>query len=212
MAVHIIQPKEESEKPVIACDIDDVLFPYIQSFCAFHNRIYGTSVTPDNFYAYSLHDILGLEKEESVRRVDEFVSSDEFLDSQPMPGSEEAIEHLSQDFKIISVTSRRDNYKPATYEWINHFFPQVEDIFFSGNAHINLPNRKTKTEICLENNVGFLIEDSMHYSLDVAEAGISVYLFDHPWNQGIEHNNIIRVSSNEKDHWKNLLDSVYRDV
>ena len=199
-------------KPVIASDIDDVKFPFVARFCDFHNRVYRTRLSPENFHTYQINYILGTNADESVRRIDEYHDSDEFLTALPILGAQDAIEHLSSDFRVIDVTARRDNYRKSTHGWLAHFFPQVEEVHFSHNHYAHAGDRKTKAQICLENNAKFLIEDSGDYALQVSDEGILVYLFDQPWNQGIKHRNIIRILSNGKTHWHNLLDAVYRDV
>ena len=200
------------EKPVIACDIDDVKFPFIPGFCEFHKRVYGTRLSPKNFHTYQISDVLRTSVEESVRRIDEYLHSEEFLSAVPIKGAENAIEHLSSDFRIIDVTSRRDQYVKVTNGWVAHFFPQVKEIHFSHNHYAYAGDRKTKAEICKEKKAKFLIEDSGDYALQVAESGTTVYLFDHPWNQNLIHKNITRILSNGKSHWDNLLDVVYKDI
>lgn len=199
-------------KPIIACDIDDVKFPFIPRFCEFHNRVYGGNLSPKNFHTYQISDVLRTSVGESVRIIEEYLHSEEFLTAKPILGAEDAIEHLSSDFRIIDVTARRDPYMPITNEWVAHFFPQVKEINFSHNHYADAGNRKTKAQICLDNNAKFLIEDSADYALQVAKSGTFVYLFDHPWNQGLKHENITRIQSNGKSHWDNLLDVVYMDV
>ena len=201
-------------KPIIACDIDDVKFPFIPKFCNFHNRVYGTRIrlSSRNFHTYQISDVLRTSVEESVKRIEEYLHSEEFLTAQPMEGTQDAIEHLSSDFRIISVTARRDCYMQVTNEWIAHFFPQIEEIHFSHNHYAYAGDRKTKAEICKEKNAQFLIEDSGDYALQVAESGTPVYLFDQPWNQGLEYENITRVFNNGKGHWSNLLNIVYKDI
>lgn len=199
-------------KPVIASDIDDVKFPFVPRFCDFHNRIYGTNIFPSDFHVYQFSEVMGVSEEESLKRIDECRDSDEFLTALPITGAQDAIEHLSSDFRIIDVTARRDNYRKITHGWLAHFFPQVAEVHFSHNNYVHAGDRKTKAQICLDNNAQFLIEDSGSYALQVADAGIRVYLFDHPWNQEITHRNITRIPSNGKGHWDNLLDTVYRDV
>ncbi len=198
-------------KPVIASDIDDVKFPFVARFCDFHNRVYGTNIFPGNFYVYQFSEVMGVSEEESLKRIDEYRDSDEFLTALPILGAQDAIEHLSSDFRVIDVTARRDNYRKITHGWLAHFFPQVADVHFSHNHYVHAGDRKTKAQICLENNTKFLIEDSGAYTLQVADAGIRVYLFDHPWNQKITHENVVRIPSNGKGHWDNLLDVVYRE-
>ncbi len=202
---------KEKSKPVIASDIDDVKFPFIPKFCEFHNRVYGTKILPNDFKSYSFHDILGISLEDSLKINDEYLHSNEFVSSEPIEGAQDAIEHLSSDFRVIDVTARRDNYRKITHGWLAHFFPQVEEIHFSHNHYVHAGDRKTKAQICLENNVKFLIEDSKDYAFQVADSGIKVYLFDQPWNQEVEHKNITRITTNGKSHWANLLDVIYKD-
>ena len=56
---------------------------------------------------------------------------------------------------------------------------------------------KTKSQICIENNIEHMVEDNIDYALDLANNWIKTFLIEKPWNSSREevHPNMIRVKS-----------------
>lgn len=54
---------------------------------------------------------------------------------------------------------------------------------------------KEKYEVCIKNKVDVMIDDRPEVALYLAEHHIKVLLFDAPYNQNLEHENVRRVKS-----------------
>lgn len=47
----------EPKRPVVAVDVDEVLGYFVSQLCAFHNKNYGTELTPEDFTSYYFHEV-----------------------------------------------------------------------------------------------------------------------------------------------------------
>ncbi len=92
-------------------------------------------------------------------------------------------------FELVIVTSRQHVIEQRTREWVAKHFPGVfRDIAF-GN-HWGLEGKKTsKKDLCLELGACALVDDSLGYATEVANAGLSAILFDfdgtYGWNKTV---------------------------
>ncbi|MBU3912539.1 MAG: hypothetical protein KKE50_00445, partial [Nanoarchaeota archaeon] len=76
-------------------------------------------------------------------------------------------------------------------------------IIFSGDVY----GGKCKEEICRELDIPVIIEDHHEKSIDYANAGIKVILFNRPWNKKLSHENITRVKN-----WGEILEEIEKLV
>lgn len=87
------------------------------------------------------------------------------------------------------ITSRSGvDVEDQTRDWFHK--RMVCDI----DLHI-VKGQETKADVCIANGVDAIIEDSPHFALNCAEFDIKVYLIDYPYNDHVEHENIVRVRS-----------------
>lgn len=163
-------------KPVIAVDIDDVLFPFVDGIAAYHNNLKGTNLTVDDFFSYNFVEVWGGEVDETERIVESFLGMDQ-LHLQPVHGAKEALARLSQDFEVVLVTARNQLFESATSAWLQHHLPELfSQVIFAGNHHDGRPYRP-KGVICEELGARLLIDDHPRNLLSVAEHGIDGVLF-----------------------------------
>lgn len=102
---------------------------------------------------------------------------------KPIEGSVYFIKKLKEDGHEIFIITGRNNgeysnpYKLTT-EWLNKY-NIVYDKLILTNSH----DKHSKTEICIENNIDLMIEDSTPISLDLISNGIKVYTMNTRYNQ-----------------------------
>lgn len=173
----------------IGIDIDDVVFEFVRPFIGMFNSKYDGNVSFEEIYSYSLWEPLKISKEDAELLLEELLSEDLILNMEFCFFAKEVIRDLLENNEINFVTSRV--YREGTLESLQKHFSDFE-LHFSSNPYLK-SDGKTKSEICLENGINVMIEDSPEHSLDCAEAGIRVLLLDKPWNKNCEHENIIRV-------------------
>ncbi len=74
--------------------------------------------------------------------------------------------------------------------WINKNNLHFEDILFC--SEINTPEEKL--DFCKQISAQIMIDDNPDVALFLAERGVTVLLFDAPYNKDVKHKNITRVS------------------
>lgn len=183
--------------PVIAVDCDDVIAETQCHLALFHNETYGTNYTKEDVKSFFLEHIWQVDRDEAVRRVDQYLVSDHHDAALPKHGAQKSLALLqSIGFKIVIVTSRPVHSEIRTKQWLEkHFASLYNEVIFTSEFHA-AGGLVTKAQICTEIGARVLVEDAPHYAIDVAGVGIPVLLFDVPWNQGVpETENVIRIHS-----------------
>ena len=66
---------------------------------------------------------------------------------------------------------------------------------------MDVKNSHSKTEVCLENNISIMIDDSKRMCLDASNHGITTFIMDTPYNKDVD--GIIRVHT-----WKEIYEKV----
>lgn len=170
-------------KKVLACDMDEILFPFLDNFLDHISNKYGTKHSRKDFSSYEFEETLGLTFDETVRRVYEFNSMN-CLHIDPIEDSVNAINKLADKYDLQIITARHPQHAETTSAWIRQKYGNV----FGGIEFIGHPgaieNPKTKAEVCIEKGAIALIDDSHGHITKCAEHGIEAILFgDYPWNQ-----------------------------
>jgi len=100
-----------------------------------------------------------------------------FLKARPMPGFEKV-----NLLNATILTKRPQSAAEDTYIWLKEHGIKFNNIIITNN--------KTK----YINQTAVILEDHPVYIMPFALAGIKCFLFDKPFNRGINHENITRVS------------------
>ncbi len=185
----------------IGIDIDEVLANHMEKLNEFYYLKKGKKYSEKDYKSYNWWETWGISREEAEDIDREYKKSELFSSIQPIPGAVDAVRELSKDNELFVVTSRHTSAEQKTKEWILKHFPFVElKILHSGDFW---GGRKSKADVCKENHIKILIDDHEKYARDCSKIGIKVLLFDKPWNQGVEGENIIRVNG-----WKEVLEVI----
>ena len=196
-------------------DIDEPLFPFLETFCVFHNNQYGTNLSKEDFKEYNMATPIGISHDEIVRRVLEFYQTDLFRLMEPTEGAVESIQELKNaGHLLMAPTARPDSIANITLEQVNdHFRYKGNPAFFKiefGNTFGSSNHRRKKSEICEEYGVKRLIEDGLHYARDCITVVDKVFLWDMRGNQcsleeeaKLRETQIIRCKG-----WKKVLEKI----
>lgn len=174
-------------REVIAVDIDDVLSDTAEGFTAFSNERYGTSLTISDFTEHWA-DMWQVDNDEVTRRAAEYHESGAANDFQHKEEALPVLRELEQSYKLLAITSRSNELKSLTHEWVERHFGEIfDDIkfagIFDGPIHDGLLHR-TKGELFASNAVNYVIDDHLKHCFAAAKLGIQSVLFgDYPWNQ-----------------------------
>jgi len=170
-------------REVIAVDIDEVLFPFVQEFVAYDNQRSGGELAASDFFCYRFEHVLDISLEEAVQRVYSFNGAPHDHIS-PIAEAQEAIAQLGQSYDLSVVTARHPQFEANTERWLNRymggFFSEVVHVGYA--AVMERPQRKV--DVCQRLGAVALIDDSVEHVSECAEAGLEGVLFgDYEWNQ-----------------------------
>jgi uncharacterized HAD superfamily protein len=171
----------------IGIDIDDTIMELLPALYRYYEERFGEKFTQEE-YTYEFERIWKKDTSEVRKIVDDFLKTPYFREMISIKGSREVIAQLKKDgHKLFAVTARHSKYSKITdYQMKKHFDDAFEGRHFHASQFASDPSkRKTKSQICLENKIQLLVEDSPHHALDCAEKDITVLMYDTPWNQGI---------------------------
>lgn len=170
-------------KEVLACDVDEVLFPLLDNFLEDYNQTNGTDIATRQFMTYDFDKPLGLSVPETVDVLYEYLHTDH-SHIEPLEGVEDALGRLSKKFDLEIVTARHPQFEMATLRWLQEKIPmKFRSIKLIGYAAI-MEKPVTKAEVCHELGAVALIDDSVEHVVTCAENGVEGVLFgDYYWNQ-----------------------------
>lgn len=83
-----------------------------------------------------------------------------------------------------------------TVNWLKKYNIYYDKIFF-----VNAKNSHSKTEVCLENNISIMIDDSKRLCLDMIKHGITTFIIDTPYNKDVDGS--VRVHN-----WKEIYENI----
>lgn len=173
-------------KKTIAIDIDEVLFPFVEAFVVENNTKYKTDLTPEDFFTYEFHEVLGLDIQETFKRVYavHHAGYDNYL---PLDGSVDALGRLANSFDLVIVTARNPRFAEATGAWLDSHFGGIFNKMIAIGHPAEVSKPQAKAALCVELDAVALVDDSIKHVSRCEEYGIQGILFgDYPWNRYID--------------------------
>ncbi len=172
-------------KPLVALDLDDLIYPFMRDLVPFHNRVHNTSLTAEDFFTFEFNDVWGGSRQEAFDRVRAFFDQhDPFV--EPLDGSRVALDKIRDRYDLIVVTARDDSYSARTLAWLDHHFPGHFESVHLCNTYMDddYPNKRTKAEVCIEKGAVALVDDSYTNISQFAESGgVGILYGDFSWNR-----------------------------
>ncbi len=191
----------EEKKLKIGIDIDDTLVDFISTYLQFYEWKFERKINFEEVSDIYLREPFGNTGKEIRDLLEEYHKTEFYKEIQLLEFAKDILEGLFDFAQIFFITSRRPSHEESTRNFLaKHFSEKNYGVYFSGDIY---SGRKLKKEICADLSLDFMIEDNPLFSKDCASAGIKVLLLDKPWNQNVEHENIIRVKS-----WKEILEEI----
>ncbi len=175
----------QGAKPVLAVDVDEVLYPFMELFVDYHNQNHGTNGVVSDFPDYHIQENLGITKEQKVERLGYFLEQGGFTSGVPVEHSQDALKMLSERFEIVVVTSRWQEWEESTVKWLSEHYPNIFGrIEYANSIAWHRGDKYDKDAICKELGAVAFIDDALDNVEKVAATGIKSLLFgDYPWNQ-----------------------------
>lgn len=171
-----------STRKIIAIDCDDVVVETSPNILKYYNKTYGTHIELKNLYSED-NTYWGVTTTgEAIRRVEEYLKTDEYRRIPPFKETVASIAKLAKHHELHIVTGRSEFLAVATETMLEQYFPGMfASIEYTG-MFANRP--RSKADVCAEIGADLLIDDHLGHAKSVAKRGIDVLLFgDYPWNQ-----------------------------
>ena len=168
----------------ICIDIDGTITdPY--HFIPYMNEIYNEDIRAENCYTHRLEDLYNKPLEDILKKFhNEYIHC--YKEADIVEGSHEVITELYNEHNLYFVTARSNILEKDTLEWLmEKEFPKI-DVHLLGSYY--------KVDKAKELNCNIFIEDNPDNAIELAQAGIKVLLIETNYNQGISHDNIVRVT------------------
>ena len=186
---------------IVGVDADGVLTNLIEHNVREGKKVFKREVLNPNEYdlekIFDLSDYSKLVKYAKAFQIYENYCKNE----APREGVVEVINELNNEgFTFNQITARKfaaennvlgKRYRRLLIEWNEKHNIMFDKYKFCSEYEV----ANSKLISCSSLNVEVMIEDTAKVALELAENGIKVLLVDAPYNQGVEHENIIRIKT-----------------
>lgn len=189
---------------IIWVDLDEVLAELLDYLLEYNDyKIWSYSLKREDVKDYYIHkmDNIDITIEESITWFRKPMLEDiKNHKVNPVNWAKQKLLQLKESwYKLVILTARIEEiFWEYTDLWVKTNFPEIfDDIIFADHFH---ENHREKSEICIDEGIGIMIEDNYDYAMDLAKAWVITYLIEKPWNNFHEvyHENIIRIKSWEE--------------
>lgn len=185
-----MQNENNSQKKLVAIDIDEVLANIIEFVRLWANEKTGSELQPEHYYTYddfwnyynSIWERHGLAEQVNFDMVLELIARDQ-SNIAVIEGAREAIQRLKSHFDLVFITSRPPFQEAATRKWLDERIDPSIPLYMSFHPGINEVAR-SKGEICAELGASYLIDDSIPNCQSAIDYGVEALLFGmYGWNE-----------------------------
>ena len=184
----------------IGIDIDDVSLNFVDSFRDYC-RQRNPPIKKVNEMEGHISKWFGLDRKGFQKIHEEFANSFSY-DCMPLvEGFREVYPVLKKEYDAVFITARSPERKERTINCFQKQIPEFDSLIYFSSEFYGKGN--TKGEVCKRLRRQVHIEDNPDYINSCLEKGVNVFLFDRPWNQNCEHENIVRVKN-----WKEILEKL----
>lgn len=174
-----------SNKPVIAVDLDDVLFDFIGYFFDWHNQVFQTNFKPQDFHQRRLWELWNGTKEQAGERIARFFEEIDMLAMPPIAGAQQTLQQIKDTHSLVVISARSAHTLQDTQDWLDKYFHGLFSKTYLGISDpLAKQNIHNKAELCQQVGAKTLIDDQLKNLEDCAALGIRFLLFgDYAWNQ-----------------------------
>lgn len=163
----------------LAFDIDGVFADTMELFLDIARNKFGISgINYSDITCYNLEECLEIDTEILYKIGTRIIDGVDDSHLKPIAGATEVLTRLGQNgSKLLFVTARP--YAEPIIEWILKHLPIEPDSF----EVIPTGSFDGKTDVLLEKNISYFVEDRLETCFTLSEAGIIPILFSQPWNR-----------------------------
>jgi uncharacterized HAD superfamily protein len=175
-------------KSKLGLDLDGITYEFIPPFCKWLRDKLGIPIYPRDVKDYYWFNcVAGMTEQQFWDEFHAFSKSGAYRDFALLPGAQESIRYLLDNYDVKFITARPDYAYEDTVGAIYRDFGICEpDRIIFARAH--------KSDEILAHGIDIFIEDASHHALDIAnKTDAHVYLMDTDYNQDVSHSQITRV-------------------
>lgn len=173
----------------IGIDIDGVISDFVSSFRKTIKDKYGVEFGYEDIQQHDLYKILGLDEDETKKRI--FETFDHDLGFQP--GAIKGIKEIFRTHEIIIITARPIEKKQITLDWL-----KLHDIPYHKILFLDEGEKNTVRELGFD----VVIDDNLTEIIKWIGKVPLVLVYNQPWNKSLNiKNHFERVYS-----WENILE------
>ena len=185
---------------IIGIDVDSVLADSDRVFTTELEKLTGRKLKRTKDDPFKYEEAFGITEDEMAAFWEEFTKKDGWIKIPPLAQGPETVRELFKTHRIVVVSARPKVIKEQTARWL-----EINDIPFD---ELVLTDFRDKTEIFDDiGKLEYFLEDNAEFALSFAKKSISVLLFDNPWNEELEYENIIRVKN-----WMDVQKILFKSI
>lgn len=158
---------------------------------------------PSNVSAYSVEEMFGASKWEKLR-YGMLLFVNYCKNCPPRDGTKKVLDQLKRDgYELHEITARKfvtmknplgEYSRKMLLTWYKKHGLEFANIVFCSETNTGVE----KAKACIELGIKIMVEDKPDVAKQLVQDGITVLLFDAPYNQGLEGDGIVRCSSWEE--------------
>jgi len=173
----------------LGIDIDGVICDFVSGFKKVVKDKYGLKISEEDIIYHDLYLVLGITKEEAIKLIELTLN----MDLPLIKDADKYIKILKKKHEIILMTARHINHE-ITKKWLMNNRIDYDNLYFLNEGH------KYKSSLELD----IIIEDNLNEALNWFSKVKHILVFNHPWNQCIDINNVLHRVKN----WKQIYEYI----
>jgi len=191
--------RTKNDKPAIAVDLDDVVFPCAEGLAAAYNEHYGTNFRPN--MPQSTWDVPQEEVQERFNGLQlgttPGMAKPDWFEEMQVPDREtiEALRRLAAKYRLYAVSARHYGLAGVTQQSIEQHLPGVFEKVILTRRSVETEDgikimTNSKTETYQRYNTEIAIDDSPYHlerglEGDDAPLGLAILFGERPWHPGV---------------------------
>lgn len=180
----------QTSKPIIALDIDEVLANIIDMVRLWANELTGKSLTPSDYYTndefWNYYNTIwqrhGISDAVNFEMVLKSMAEDQ-SNIAVIDDARRVVRALKQKYDIVFITSRPTYQEVASRRWLDEHIDASIPLYMSYHPGVN-DTARSKGEICADLGATLLIDDNIANCQSAIDYGVDALLFgSYGWNE-----------------------------